>query len=137
MLVRKSLRGRRSRARIDFIRTGEIGGCFTAHLAETVEDVKTIREDTPGSIQKLAIRSSSFFFVSVRRKERKKRKEQERRGKYKKREEGGRGEGKKRCRSMKSNSVNTIYLHFHAKRLHPVNRIFIALILLNGSAKNA
>lgn len=44
--------------RIDFVRSGEIGVCFTAHLAETVEDVKTIKKDKLGTI---------LFFVEKRR----------------------------------------------------------------------
>lgn len=55
--------------RIDFVRSGEIGVCFTAHLAETVEDVKTIKRDKPGT-----------FFVE---KEKRKKKGEERRGERK------------------------------------------------------
>lgn len=61
--------------RIDFVRSGEIGVCFTAHLAETVEDVKTIKKDKPGTI---------LFFVEKkkRRKRRRRKKEgEERKGK--------------------------------------------------------
>lgn len=50
--------------RIDFVRSGEIGVCFTAHLAETVEDVKTIKKDKLGTI---------LFFVEKKKRRRKKR----------------------------------------------------------------
>lgn len=56
--------------RIDFVRSGEIGVCFTAHLAETVEDVKTIKRDKPGT-----------FFVE--KEKRRKKKGEERRGERK------------------------------------------------------
>lgn len=59
--------------RIDFVRSGEIGVCFTAHLAETVEDVKTIKKDKLGTIL--------FFVEKKKRRRKKKRKRKEEREK--------------------------------------------------------
>lgn len=74
----ESLRGRRSRARIDFVRTGEIGGCFTAHLAETVEDVKTIKEDNPARFRNWRF-VLLFFFLFLFPSDEKRKKERNRR----------------------------------------------------------
>lgn len=60
---------RRSHRRIDFVRTGEISGCFTAHLAETVEDVKTIKEDNRLDSE---TGDSCFFSLKKERKEKSK-----------------------------------------------------------------
>lgn len=54
---------RRIRIGFDFVRVGEISGCFTAHLVETVEDVKTINEDNGSDSE---TNDSSFHRKRVR-----------------------------------------------------------------------
>lgn len=97
--------------RIDFVRSGEIGVCFTAHLAETVEDVKTIKKDKPGTI---------LFFVEKRRGGREE-------GRRRRNKEGEERKGKEE--REKKHSVNVSFFVSVNKRLHLVNGIFIALIL--------